>query len=225
MLAFIIFRDRVTYARRCMSSLMAAGLEPVIVDHGSTWPAAVAWLEHLDSSGVTVLRYGGGHPRDLWNRVEFRQLCGADRYVTTDPDVIPSEDCPRDWPQRLSAVLDEHPSYHKAGLGLRLDRIPVHYERRDQVIGWEDQFWQRQLTGGVYHADIDTTLAMCVPLTEQGSHSFSAVRTGPPYVADHVAWYEDFGNLTDEQRFYHEHAEPDISFWTLRGRSAWGGNG
>ena len=49
MKAFVIFRDRVTYAQQCVAALMIAGLEPVIVDQGSSWPEAVAWLAWLVS--------------------------------------------------------------------------------------------------------------------------------------------------------------------------------
>jgi hypothetical protein len=221
MLAFIIFRDRVTYARRCLSSLMAAGLEPVVVDHGTTFPPAVEWLKHLKKQGVQVIDVGGGrNPRSLWEFGWFRRMCVNDRYVVTDPDVIPSEDCPADWPALLGDILDRFPGYHKSGLSLRIDRIPVHYAKRDAVINWESRFWQHRLADDVFHADIDTTLAMHAPISQMPSHSFRALRTAPPYAADHVAWYEDFDHLTDEQRWYHEHADPGIVCWTLPGLGA-----
>jgi hypothetical protein len=223
MKAFIIFRDRVTYGRQCLAAMEAAGLEAVIVDHGSTWPEAVSWLAELKkTTGVIVVDCGGGHPRDLWQRTWFRQMCAQDQYIVTDPDVVPSQDCPLDWPQHLAGVLKRHPFFHKAGLGLRIDRIPDHYSRKHQVTGWEGQFWNNPVADEheVYEANIDTTLALHVPLMEQGAHSFTALRTGAPYLADHLAWHEDLENLTDEQRWYHEHAEPEIVNWTIRGRGA-----
>lgn len=216
MKAFVIFRDRVTYGRQCVASLLSAGLEPVIVDHGTTYPEAETWLKQLAANGTEVVDAGpGNHPRSLWDHLWFRQMCGNDRYVVTDPDVVPSEDCPPDWPERLALVLDNCAGYHKAGLGLRLDRIPDCYPRRENVITWETQFWLHPLSEGVYHADIDTTLALYIPIPEMGCHSFRAVRTGPPYVADHLAWYEDTAHLTDELAYYHAHAEPGVSFWNI----------
>ncbi len=223
MKAFVIFRDRVTYGRRCVAALLAAGLDVVIADHGSTCPQATAWLADLAAAGTTVVRCGAGHhPRDLWTHDWFQAMCGDDRYVVTDPDVVPSEGCPPDWPARLGRILDEHPACRKAGLGLRIDRIPARYPRREQVIEWEKQFWQDPAGDGVYHAAIDTTLALHAPLKDLGSHSFTALRTGHPYVADHLAWYEDWDNLPGDLRHYHDHAESGISFWTLAGRSAFG---
>jgi hypothetical protein len=219
--AFIIFRDRVTYAQQCAASLTAAGLEPVPVDCGSTWRPALEWLEEMEAAGVLVLRRGGGHPRDLWAWEPFRQACGTSRYIVTDPDVVPSDDCPADWPDVLAEAL-ERTGRPKAGLGLRLDRIPDHYQRRDQVLSWEAQFWENPVDGGLFDAIIDTTLALYRPLSEEPSFSVQAVRTGPPYVADHLAWYEDLGNLSPELAHYHQNTDPGISYWTVPGRSVWG---
>ncbi len=224
MRAFIIFRDRVTYGKRCLTALLAAGLEPVIIDHGSTWPEAVAWLASLEKSGVMVLRRDGGHPRGIWGWGMFRAACGNDRYIVTDPDVVPSENCPGDWVQHLSGILDHAPRYcHKVGFGLRLDRIPEHSLRREQVLRVEEAYWKRELVPGVFDAPIDTTLALHVPQAECGCHSFEAQRTGYPYVADHLAWYES-GNreeLPEEIAWYYEHAEPGITHWAPGEHSAW----
>jgi len=219
MRAFIIFRDRVTYAKKCMASLAAAGLEVCIADSGSTWPEAVQWLSEIESCGTLVLRRGGGeHPQKLWNWEPFLEARGDGRYIVTDPDVVPSEDCPGDWVEHLHEVLDSS-GKAKAGLGLRLDRIPEGYQRRDQVLSWEAQFWKNPLGGGVYDAIIDTTLALYRPDTP---FTVNAARTGPPYVADHLAWYEDLGNLSPELAHYHQNTDPGISYWTVPGRSVWG---
>jgi len=53
----------------------------------------------------------------------FREACGDERYVVTDPDVVPAEGCPQDWLAYLGKILDESDS-PKAGLGLRTDNIP-----------------------------------------------------------------------------------------------------
>jgi hypothetical protein len=219
MKAFIIFRDRVSYGRRCADAMRRAGLDPVIVDHGSTWPAALAWLTGLEQWGIEVLYRGGGHPRHLWEWTPFLESRGSDRYVVTDPDVIPSPKCPLDWPQRLSGLLDEYPGSAKAGLGLRIDNLPEHYSRRQQVIEWEKHFWDDELEPGVFRAPLDTTLAL---YRERSRFELDGLRTGNPYVADHLAWHEDFSALPAETAYYYQNAERGISHWAVRGVSAWG---
>ncbi len=225
MKAFIIFRDRVTYAHLCLTAMTEAGLDPVIVDQGSTWPLALDYLKAIRVAGVQVLEHGGGHPRSLWEWEPFIKACGKDRYVVTDCDVVPADECGLDWPQWLGHLLDTYPWADKAGLGLRLDRIPDTYQRKDHVLKWEKQFWENpkyETNPPSYKAAVDTTLALYRPFPERPAFTMQAVRSGNPYVADHLAWYEDYAELDEELRYYHEHAEPGISYWTVAGRSAWG---
>lgn len=221
MKGFVIVRDRVTYAQQCVAALLAAGLEPVIVDQGSSWPEAVAWLARLEEGGALVLRHGGGHPRGLWGWPPFDEAHAGERYVVTDPDVIPAADCPGDWVQHLGRMLDAHPEACKAGLGLRIDNLPGRYSRRQQVIDWETRFWQYPWPDGTYPAGVDTTLAVYRADIMQFQLD-GALRTGPPYVADHLAWHEDLDNLPDEIAYYYSHAEPGITHWAPSGRSNWG---
>lgn len=221
MKAFIIMRDRASYARRGVAAFTRAGLEPVVADHGSTYGPALDWLATLERDGTArVLRKGGGHPRDLWGWPPFRELVSDEPYVVTDADVAPSDDCPLDWPDRLADLLDRYPGYHKAGLGLRLDLIPETYQWHNKVMSWESRFWQFPIEDEVYAGGIDTTLALYRP-----GASFAvdgALRTGHPYVADHLSWYENLDDLSPEIEWYVTHAEPGISHWTTLDRSNWG---
>ncbi len=222
MKAFAITRDRVTYARQCVDALLAAGLEVVIVDHGSTWPPMVEWLREIDSRNVHgylnpwVVWDVNRHPRDLWRPGgPIVQLVDADeRFIVTDCDVVPDEGCPADWVERMRATLDRYPAIRKVGFGLRTDDLPEHYQHADMVRRWEAQY-QAVADGGRLNpmmsdagaviADIDTTLAMYrryEPFTLG-----PAVRLRPPYVARHLPWYEDALHLDEEQRYYRDHAE------------------
>ena len=211
--AFIIFRDRVTYARQCVAALDKAGLDVWILDHGSTWPDAKDWLEKCQGEGRNVLYRGPGrHPRQLWDWVLFREECGRDRYIVTDADVVPDEDCPLDWPERLSGLMDQY-LVPKVALGLRINDIPDYHQRKPHVISWESKYWRDEAEPGVYAAPSDTTLALYEALPEQTTFTMLGLRTGPPYVARHLPWYEDFSDLTPEISYYYSHSEPKISFW------------
>ena len=208
MKAFIIFRDRVTYAKRCFGELWKAGFKVHVVDHGSSWPAALLWLANLESVGVPVLRRGeNAYPWELWKWEQFREIMwgDGDPYLVTDPDVVPSDDCPIDWAVRLIGILGQNPCV-KVGLGLRLDRVPA--SRRQQVEEWERGFWASEHEPGVYRANVDTTLALYRPYTEYPLFALGpSLRLGPPYVADHLAWYEG-SNLSPELHHYYSRANP-----------------
>jgi len=140
---------------------------------------ALDWLDAIETAGVTVLRRGPGcHPRSLWEWDTFRDMCGDQKYLVTDPDVVPSDGCPPDWLDYLSVLLDRRP-VAKAALGLRLDNIPDHYQNKGHVLDWERQFWVNMTPDGVCETVVDTTLAVYRPLTEQPSFAMDALRTGP----------------------------------------------
>lgn len=217
----MIFRDRVTYGRQCLDALVAADLDVTIIDHGTTFPEAVDWLARCEYAGVPVWYYPGGNPRDLWGRPQFQEACRDEPFVLTDPDVVPDPGCPADWPQHLLDLLARHPETPKVGLGLRIDDLPDHYPRRRQVIEWENQYWSRRVEAGLLDAGVDTTLAVNRQLNGAG-HSLTGMRTDFPYVARHLAWYEDPSNLPEDIAWYYGHIESGISFWTVGVPSCWG---
>ena len=124
------------------------------------------------------------------------------RYVCSDPDIVPIEECPLDAIEYFGEILDRYPGYIKAGFGLRIDDLPEHYAMRDQVRVVERYNWERPIAPRLYDGFIDTTFALY-----RGVEAFDqvpAVRTGYPYLARHTTWYLDEQNLPEEERFYRD---------------------
>ena len=56
---------------------------------------------------------------------------------------------------------------------------------------------------GVYKAEIDTTFALYKPFCGGKADLYhQTFRTGFPYVIKHLPWYEDSGNLSEEEIYY-----------------------
>lgn len=216
MRAFVITRDRVTYAQRCVDALRRVDLEVVVVDHGSTYEPMVDWLYALGYGRIQVWHDENAHPRDLWRPdgpiVEYVEP--GHPFIVTDCDVVPDDDIPSDWVGWMRVTLDTYPAIRKVGLGLRTDDLPPWYEHRDAVQHWEARYQPITTIGGVLApvadgrgviADVDTTLAMY-----RWPEPFAigpAMRLSAPYVARHLTWYEDSANPTPEEAYYREHAE------------------
>jgi hypothetical protein len=112
-------------------------------------PRCIGLLRWKQQARWCYTEGGQHHPQSLREWEPFRVACGSGQYIVTDPDVVPAEDCPADWVDHLNWLLDQYP-HEKAGLALRLDRIPEVYQRRDHVLAWERQFWEHPLADGVY---------------------------------------------------------------------------
>ena len=143
-----------------------------------------------------------------------RRYAASGPFVVTDPDVIPDTNCPPDAVTHLVSVLSRYPHIVKAGLGLRIDDLPQGSDLTRNVRDWESQFWDAELEPGLFDATIDTTFAVYRP--GAGADYGPAVRTGPPYVARHLPWYDDPDNPRAEELFYRARSRPDSTTWHSR---------
>ena len=132
-------------------------------------------------------------------------------YVVTDPDIVPDEGCPLDAVEHFAEILAAHPEVHRVGFGLRIDDLPDHYAPKVDVIAWESPFWEKEIAPGLYSAPIDTTFALArVPRPT----SMPSIRTGPPYVARHLPWYDNTAEPSEELLYYREHGDRALTHWT-----------
>lgn len=203
-------RDRLTPLCELVSWLERVGQRDIwLCDNDSTYEPLVEYLRHTPHH---VVRNGTnlGH-RAPWLSGLVTEL-GLDRpFIVTDPDVVPSEECPDDALEVFHDVLMRSKGVDKVGFSLRIDDLPRHYEHRDAVIGWERQFWRERHPSGFWQAAIDTTLAVY----RAGEHHRNdrALRSPHPYVARHMPWYQDSANPDAEQTYYSEHADSLIINW------------
>lgn len=209
--AFIITRDRVSYAQKCYLALTQQSLLDVyIIDHGSTYPPMLRWLKSLPKEHVI---YGGDvPPRHVWSeesREVLVKIIGDNQpFIVTDCDVVPA--VPIDV-FRWRTLLNQHPDRVKVGSTLLIDDLKSSYPYLTSVLQWETAFWQNEIERHVYSAPIDTTLAMYRCLEE--FKLAPALRDGHT-PARHLTWYEtaeDFQSA--EIMWYRMHARTGSSHW------------
>lgn len=179
--------------RQLVDWLRSADVPVAVIDNGSAYPPL---LKYYETCGLQIV-----HPQRNLGPYAFWELGLHERdgrYIVTDPDVVPSANCPEDLIERMSAMMDR--GHRKVGPSLRIDNLPDSYPNKQKVVDWEQQFWTRPHDGG-FNALIDTTFAMY----EAGSaFSLHAFRLAPPYSFEHIPWYEgpepnaerDFYNAT-----------------------------
>jgi hypothetical protein len=196
---FINCRDRVTDLAQLVAWLERAGCEEIyLLDNDSAYEPLLAYYEQTPH---TVLRLGQNLGRfAVWSAPGVFELTKGRPFVYTDPDIVPSDECPFDVFDRFSELLGRYPGVNKAGFGLRLDDLPEHYQHREAVRAWEGQHWRWPVEKGAYLTAIDTTFALY--RSNGQPRPADAIRTGPPYVAKHGPWYQDLDDLSEEAAFY-----------------------
>lgn len=181
----------------------------ILLDNDSAYPPL---LRYLGASRHEVIRLGRNlGPRSAWLSGVAQRVGMTQPYVVTDPDVVPVEECPLDVLSHLSTVLDRYPDVGRVGVGLRIDDLPPVNPRTEDIVSWESQFWEDEIEPGVYRADVDTTFALY--RAGRSVKGTGALRMGMPYVARHLAWYEDPAEPSEEERFYQERADPSVNSW------------
>lgn len=208
----VITRDRVSYTRLCIESLERfPDLEIHIVDHGSTWPAMVSYLDGLRHA---VHYRGDETPRSLWQWPGLRHIIGDREYLVTDPDVVLDDACPDDWLEQMRADLEHAHSAAavKVGLGLRLDDLPE-TDLAVKVRAWESAFWADPVESGrAFRAPVDTTLALYHGTAVRPDFEIApALRLNAPYLLRHLPWYGDLDPA--ETAHYRARALPGTSHW------------
>ena len=207
---FIIARDRVFALRQLIAWLERAGMgRIVILDNDSSYPELLEYLEHSPHEVVNLGR-NMGHTCP-WDSGAVQLLAPGQFFVVTDPDIVPSEDCPTNAVLRFYELLARHTTAVKAGFGLRIDDLPDHYRHKDSVVTWEGRYWQSSLEPGVYVAPIDTTFALYRPGAEYSLGP--GLRTGEPYLARHLPWYADSNELSKEDAYYRQRGSASINSW------------
>jgi len=209
---FVVCRDRYTMLVNLLDWLESVGHadEVYLLDNASTYPPL---LDFYETTRHTVIRVGAnrGH-RVGWDAGYIRQHAAGRRFVYTDPDVLPVDDCPADAVDRMAAVLDRDGAALKCGFSIKIDDLhPAYLEPKGK---WEAPFWQRYIDRvGAYRAPIDTTFALYSADAARRFAFKPAYRLPPPYSIRHLPWYTDPGRLDPEDEYYQSHADKKVSNW------------
>lgn len=211
--AVVICRDRMAYTRNCVNSLASCpGVGDIhLVDHGSTWEPMLGYLARVAGQRggrrIHVHWMRNAHPRDLWTNGTLESIVNPQaRFLVTDCDVVAP--FTPGWLANMHAILDVNPHIAKVGLALSTQYLPPG-ERGRKVAEWESQFRPPRARAhperpGWIWASVDTTLALYPRL--EPYRIDPSVRT-LAFQGMHLPWYEHETTLTDEQRYYYEHAE------------------
>lgn len=213
----IVSFNQLFYLKKLITFLQRADYTNiVIIDNASTYEPLLRYFENIKGQ-VTIhkMKKNYGH-MVFWKRKDLFGLYGHGYYVVTDADIVPDEQCPKDFLEYFKEILDRDSSLTKVGFSLRIDNIPEYNLNKKKVLDWEEKFWNVKDNYNNYVADIDTTFALYKPknMDQINSNFYKAIRTSSPYTAIHGGWYIDINKLTLEQKYYMKTANHSSS-WKL----------
>lgn len=188
------------------------------MDNDSTYEPLLEWYKTTPHE--ILWQYGNTGHNGIWYNGTIEKVAGDDYFVVTDPDVVPTEECPLDAVDYFKSLLDRFPDRTKAGFSLKIDDLPDHYKFKNEVIAHEGNYmsWGDPRENFVF-APIDTTFALYRP-HESPDISFS-VRTKAPYEARHLPWYINSSVLDPEEVYYRGHMSTNINSWNQDEKPRW----
>jgi glycosyltransferase involved in cell wall biosynthesis len=212
---FIISYNRLNYLKKLIDFLiLRKNSEIIIVDNNSTYPPLIKYLESLPLK-VIKMKENLGH-LVVWNCGLFDDILNNEYYIVSDSDVLPDSNTPNDFINHFYEILQRYPNITKVGFSLRIDDIPDSYGFKKKVIEWEKHYWEKEIEPNVYECEIDTTFAMYRPgIYPDKKEWWLALRTGFPYVSQHLTWYEDSLNISEESNFYQSSLNQFSSEWSI----------
>lgn len=226
---FVITHDRSEVLKQSLESYyryIDTPFEIVIFDQKSTFGPTVNYLKSLEANGIPVIwnPRNGAMPEmceDLRVVIqEWLLLNPAPYYIVTDPDIA-LDGCGRDILEFYASLLQMFNDITCVGPMLRIDDIPDHYPFKEEAIKRHyKQFWgnvprvitYKNLKYHILPSMIDTTFAMY-----RSDFAFKnlnvGIRTYAPYMAQHLDWYIDPNNMTDDQLYYMKQANHHVAHW------------
>jgi hypothetical protein len=193
--------NRLTHPLQLIAFLENCGFTNIIIlDNKSSYPPLLSYYNSCQHQVIkSAVNYGH---LALWESGLYHKL-KWNYFVYTDSDLVPINECPKNFIEFFRARLEAKVSLDKVGFGIKIDDLPDHFPLKSRVVDYEKKYWQKEVETNIYDAPIDTTFALYKPLSNliQGHASTQkANRVGFPYLVRHMPWYVDSKNLTEEEK-------------------------
>jgi len=207
----IVNRDRLTSTQKLCYDLIALGYTNIhILDMESTYQPLIDWYKCIGTA-IKVHYLSNVGQQALWKGTIMKQFSDYPFVVYSDSDVELNPNTPKGFIEQMILIAQDF-RINKVGLGIEINDLPDN-ELCNFIKGIESNYWNpnRRLQYGdleLYDSPIDTTF--CVVRTNL-PFSYQAVRIGGAYTCRHVPWYEQWDNLTEEQQYFMDHADPQFS--------------
>ncbi len=222
---FIITFQRLSSLKETVKSIenQSYPTQVIFIDNNSTYKPLLEYLKKRENKGNYVFWNKTNDPfgntkKCIKKYVKKELLLTSHYFCVTDPDIrLLHSDCLKVYIQ----ILNKEKVFC-VGPALRTFDIPDYYPLRDVVQKQRDHMLQNVkikhdfITEDVTYCfwRIDTTFAVYninIPYRRACDHV--GIRVLDPYEAQHLDWYLNAYNLSDDQRYYIEKSLNHITHW------------
>ncbi len=220
MTIFIMNWNWLEWTKKQAEFFTNCGHTVIIVDNCSTYPPLLEWYKTcpykvISTNGVELSTYN----RFIWE-MNLPDIHTSDNYYAVTDSDLGFEGIPKDFCEALVSDIERSEGILKSGLSIRIEDLPVN-EYANRYREAEKNNWSHQDAHGFYGIPVDTTFAVyskdrCKnldsmwrpsgdPVPESfldNSYFYRSHRSPEPYTVQHLPWYMDIDNLTQEQQYH-----------------------
>jgi hypothetical protein len=202
----IINYNQLFYLKKNIDILIKCDFQNIfIIDNCSTYPELLEYYDQINRDVTVIsLKKNYGHKVLFKNKKLFKRLCGG-FYFLSDADIVLNVNLPNNFRDiYLKTLISNHFFITKVGSALDISDIPDCYPLKRKVLLWEEKFWVRKLSNGMFKGEIDTTFALYKPcyFPNRFTDFSSAIRIAGDFTSKHGGWYICKGDLIKERTFY-----------------------
>jgi hypothetical protein len=181
----------------------------IILDNVSTWDPLLDWYRTCHYE-VRMLQ-GNFLKHAPWKCGVLGEI--KTDYIISDPDVIPLPTCPEDLIEVLQAGCHKYDKL-KVGVSLTVGDGASQYIKKAKSWSMSPNISGKPIPNSPYRMcwGVDTTFAVYNGKLPKRYGTTPALRTMPPYLAEHEGWHLDPENLSDELRHYYSRAQNKLGF-------------
>lgn len=183
-----------------------------VVDSASTYPKLLDFYKNMPFNNVTVIEHEYNKGALLLREFVHGYIHeNYDYYVLSNPDICPHPAIPENFMEILRCCIDEY-KYDHAGFILKTDDIPDFYNKKEEVLAWEKQWFKKPTkitynnkTYKAFEAPIDLTFAMYKTANggwmrhDDKKKWANSIRI---FEAFHYGWYVPHTTSIPENRYY-----------------------
>lgn len=178
-----------------------------VLDMSSTYPPLLQYYKQNKSIKVVTIpnKYG---QKAFWKQGVISKF-SQPWIAYTDSDIELNIDTPKGFIEDMIVAAHDF-RIGKVGLALGIDNIQNDF-LKSIIYPIERKYWDTKLPYKkypAYFAPVDSTF--CVVRTSD-PFSYNAIRLGGIMTCIHVPWNTDWSNLTEEEKYYIETADPNIA--------------
>lgn len=202
-------RNWLTSTKKLVDDLWELGYNNIwILDNDSTYLPLLDWYKKAQHQ--VQVEYMGKNvgQQALWKYGILNMFKKHPYIVYTDSDIELNPNTPVGFVETLIELANQH-NVEKVGLAINYLDIPDN-KGNNASRRIEENYWKKQIPHKdfeLYEAYIDTTFAV-VRTASVYSWAHKAIRVAGDFTCKHTPWYLDYNNLTEEQQYYFDNADP-----------------